>query len=43
MLTDLVIMTIRQIQIPVGNLFINSEAKEGPDSAMKGCRGFLNA
>ena len=28
---------------PVGNLFINSSAKEGPDSAIKGWRGFFNA
>ena len=28
---------------PVGNLFINSSANEGPDSATKGWRGFLNA
>lgn len=28
---------------PVGNLFINSNAKEGPDSAIKGWRGFFNA
>lgn len=28
---------------PVGNLFINSEANEGPERATKGCRGLLSA
>lgn len=30
-------------KLPVGSLFINSNAKEGPDSAIKGWRGFFNA